>query len=460
VVYKIHPTNDAYDIVVVGAGTSGSISARFAAQFGLKVCLIDACEQHQIGNKICGDAIDPSIFDYLSISKGDEILTLNSALRLYSPDEQNYLSLDVPMYFVDRLRFGQKLLKEAIEAGNVQFMDNTRAIDLVYDENSVSGVRVKRKHKEKKILNAKIIIDASGIHSPLRRNIKSIFISKEVPKWDLAVCYRENIRYIKEKTPPPTHSTLVVDPGQRTPGGYLWRFPKSDNIVNIGLGTFLHHKGLIKTYFQKYAHKHFIKNDDIEILSSAGCVVPLRRPLPSCADNGIMLVGDAGCQVNPANGAGIDKGMKAGYYAAVVAKDAIDAGDCSVRKLWEYNYRIMTDFGAAHASADVMRLFFQHGSSDDLNFIIAKKILDGNDIADLMYHGLLNLNFIKRVKKFVKGITRPRLLLKLNSLSRVMKKINTHYNNYPKSVELFEKWKQKENIMFKKIYSKFINSTY
>ena len=147
----MQPTNDTYDIVVVGAGTSGSITARFAAQFGFSVCLIDACEQHQIGNKICGDAIDPYIFDYLNIKKGDEILTQNSELRLYAPDEKNYLSLDIQMCFVDRVRFGQKLLKEAIDAGNVKFMDNTRAIDLVYDENCVTGVQVKRKYEGKKI---------------------------------------------------------------------------------------------------------------------------------------------------------------------------------------------------------------------------------------------------------------------------------------------------------------------
>ncbi|MCJ7649383.1 MAG: NAD(P)/FAD-dependent oxidoreductase, partial [Candidatus Lokiarchaeota archaeon] len=232
----MQPTNETYDIVVVGAGTSGSITARFAAQFGLNVCLIDACEQHQIGNKICGDAIDPSIFEYLNINMGDEILSLSPELRLYTPDEKNYLSLDVPMCFVDRVRFGQKLLKEAIDAGNVKFMDNTRAIDLVYDENFVTGVQVKRKSEDRINLKAKIIIDASGFHSPLRRNIKSTYIPKEVSKWDSTICYREIIKYTKEKTPLPAYSTLIVDPGQRTPGGYLWFFPKTDNIVNIGLG--------------------------------------------------------------------------------------------------------------------------------------------------------------------------------------------------------------------------------
>ena len=62
---------DNFDVIVVGAGTSGSIAAKFAAQYGLEVCLIDASDQLQIGNKVCGDAIDPSIFDFLGIKKDD-----------------------------------------------------------------------------------------------------------------------------------------------------------------------------------------------------------------------------------------------------------------------------------------------------------------------------------------------------------------------------------------------------
>ncbi len=58
------------------------------------------------------------------------------------------------MCFVNRVRFGQKLLKEAIDAGNVQFMDKTRAIELVYDENFVIRVQVKRKNEERKTLKA------------------------------------------------------------------------------------------------------------------------------------------------------------------------------------------------------------------------------------------------------------------------------------------------------------------
>ena len=47
----------SFDVIVVGAGTGGTTAARFTAQKGLDVCLIDRKERSQIGNKICRDAV-------------------------------------------------------------------------------------------------------------------------------------------------------------------------------------------------------------------------------------------------------------------------------------------------------------------------------------------------------------------------------------------------------------------
>ena len=84
-----------FDVIVVGAGTSGAIAARFAAQQGLKVCLIDSNTRSEIGNKVCGDGVLTTIFDFLHISppKGDEFLSLKRGFRLYSPDQKSSLTI-------------------------------------------------------------------------------------------------------------------------------------------------------------------------------------------------------------------------------------------------------------------------------------------------------------------------------------------------------------------------------
>ena len=62
---KLHKT---FDVIVVGAGTGGSTAARFAAESGLSVCLIDSKDRKEIGNKICGDAVGSEIFDFLRLN--------------------------------------------------------------------------------------------------------------------------------------------------------------------------------------------------------------------------------------------------------------------------------------------------------------------------------------------------------------------------------------------------------
>ena len=64
-----------FDLIVVGAGTGGTTAARFAAQKGLDVCLLDSKPREKIGEKICGDAVGTEIFELLKIPvpKDDEL---------------------------------------------------------------------------------------------------------------------------------------------------------------------------------------------------------------------------------------------------------------------------------------------------------------------------------------------------------------------------------------------------
>ncbi|MCK4282196.1 MAG: NAD(P)/FAD-dependent oxidoreductase, partial [Candidatus Lokiarchaeota archaeon] len=138
----------SYDVIVVGAGTGGSTAARFAAQYGLDVCLIDSKKRDQIGDKICGDGIGTEIFEFLNINppKGEELACHIKGAKLYSPNLKKCIIMLDPRqagYVVNRLEFGQRLLNEAIDAGVRQFLDNTMALDLLYKNGTVNGIKVK-----------------------------------------------------------------------------------------------------------------------------------------------------------------------------------------------------------------------------------------------------------------------------------------------------------------------------
>lgn len=452
-----------FDIIVVGAGTGGTTAARFAAKKGLNVCLIDRKEKSKIGDKICGDAVGNDIFDFLGINhpKDEELSCYIKGAKLYSPNLKKCITLLDPKqagYIVNRLEFGQRLLNEALDAGVKQFLDRTMALDLHYKNGTVKGLQVKLENGEKIDLNTKILIDASGFYSPLRKKIKSSLIEKDILKEDSILCYREIVKFSPkdQQVDDPEYISIILDQ-EKAPGGYIWYFPKNESSLNIGIGTFMDYKGKVKDLYQKNVFQEFIKTSKFEILSSGGGVVPVRRPLWSCADNGIIFVGDAACQVNPLHGGGIDPSMRAGFHAANSAVNAIHNDDFSINILWDYNYKVMTSFGAEFASLDLLRIVLQSLSNEDLNFGLERDLLTGDEILEISSTGELNLSLVNMAVKAFKGISRPNLLLDLNYLRIRMKEISKLYKSFPEKLEYFSGWKANVIGIYDKIKKLIVN---
>jgi len=393
--------------------------------------------------------------------KNEELSCNIKGAKLYSPNLKKCLTLIDPKqagYIVNRLEFGQRLLNEALDAGVDQFLDKTMALDLLYKNGTVNGVKVKLDNGEKVDLNAKIVIDASGFYSPLRKILRSSLIEKEISKDDSILCYREIVKFSPkdQSVKDPDYITIILDQ-EKAPGGYIWYFPKNESSLNIGLGTFMDYKGKVKDLYQKNVFKEYIKVPKYEIISTGGGVVPVRRPLWSCADNNIMLIGDSACQVNPLHGGGIDPSMRAGYYAANSAVNAIEKADYSIEELWTYNHSVMTSFGVEFAGLDLLRMVLQSLSNNDLNFGLERDLLSGEEILEISSTGGLNLSLTNMVTKAFRGISHPNLLLDLNFLRIKMKEISKLYRNFPTELENFQGWKEKVINIYEKIKKLIVN---
>ena len=456
--------NKFFDVIIVGAGTGGTTAARFTAKKGLNVCLIDRKKREDIGDKICGDAVGNEIFDILKIDhpKDEELSCHIKGAKLYSPNLKKCINLVDPKqtgYIVNRLEFGQRLLNEALDAGVNKFLDKTMILDLLYKNGTINGVQIKLENGEKADLRANIIIDASGFYSPLRKKVRSSLIEKDVLREDCILCYREIVKFSPkdQEVQDPEYITLILDQ-EKAPGGYIWYFPKNESSVNIGIGVFMDYQGKVKDLYKMNVYNEFIKTSKVDILSSGGGVVPVRRPLWSCADNGFILVGDSACQVNPLHGGGIDPSMRAGYHAANSAVHAIENNNNSINELWDYNYNVMTSFGAEFASLDLLRIVLQSLSNEDLNFGLERDLLTGEEILEISSSGELNLSLVNMAVKAFKGISNPNLLLDLNYLRIRMNEISKLYKNLPKNLNQFSNWKEKVIEIYDKI-KKMIVST-
>ncbi|MBS7623425.1 NAD(P)/FAD-dependent oxidoreductase, partial [Candidatus Bathyarchaeota archaeon] len=187
---------EEFDLLVVGAGTAGCVSAATASKRGLETCIIDCKSEVEIGEKVCGDAIGSHHFKRLGIHppRGEELDSMIEGVRVYSPDLSSVFTMGgegVTGFIVNRHSFGQRLLKEALDLG-VELYDSTLATEPIIEAGFVKGAVCRGKDGHRRILRAKITIDASGVAAAIRRKLPGEFdIEREVAKRDLMACYRE-----------------------------------------------------------------------------------------------------------------------------------------------------------------------------------------------------------------------------------------------------------------------------
>ena len=436
-----------FDVIVVGAGTGGCLTSKTLAEAGLKVCMIDRKRGQDIGDKVCGDAIGKHHFDNIGIAhpSGEELDQTIEGIKVYSPDmatEVNVQGEGVHGYLVNRLLFGQRLVQEAKTAG-VTLYDLTIVTEPIIKNGYVVGVLTKdQKTGENCEILAKVVVDASGHSAILRKKLPVEFgIEKKVKDEDVEICYRE-IREIKEPIDEPGFCKIYLDL-KRVPGGYYWIFPKSSTTINVGLGVamtkgFLNPKDL---YNELILSMPLFK--DSRILKGGGGLVPTRRPISPMVANGIIIIGDAACQVNPIHGGGIGSSMMGGVRAAEVIIEALKKGDVSRETLWSYTGIFMKEYGAKQAGLDIFRMLLQRLNNKEMNYGMNHHLITDEDLLKASMGEDLKLNITEKTGRLFKGLGCLSLLKKLNTTSKLMKEIKELYRNYPSSPENLMEWEAK-----------------
>jgi len=443
-----------FDVIVVGAGTGGSLTAKTLAKAGLKVLMIDRKEEQDIGNKVCGDAIGKHHFDNIGIAhpSGAELDQIIEGIKVYSPDmetEVNVKGEGVHGYLVNRLLFGQRLVKEAKNAG-VTLMDQTIVSKPLIKDGYVVGVLAKNCNTDEKTeIEAKVVVDASGHSAVLRKKLPLEFgIENEVRDEDVEICYRE-IREIKEPIDDPGFCKIYLDL-KKIPGGYAWVFPKSPTTINVGLGVAMT-KGFPNP---KDLYNELIMSmplfKDSRVLTGGGGIVPTRKPISPMVGNGIIIIGDAACQVNPIHGGGIGSSMMGGVKAAEVIIDALKKGDVSKEALWSYTGIFMVQYGAKQAALDIFRMLLQSLNNEEMNYGMSHHLITDDDLLKASMGEDLKLNITEKTSRLFKGLGCLSLLKKLNSVAKLMREVKELYRNYPSSPQGLPDWESKVNQVFEK----------
>jgi len=442
---------DKFDVIVVGAGTGGCMAAKTLAASGLNVCLIDRKEEKAIGDKVCGDAIGKHHFDNLGLAypKGEELERDMLGVKIYSPDLKTVFleSEGLTGFIINRHNFGQRLLKDAIDSGVVLF-DSTHVSESIIKNGFVKGVFAGNLKKGSKTeLRGKVTIDASGLSAVIRRKLPpEIGIDQTISKEDQVICYRE-IRELKEEIEEPEFFKMYINQ-KVSLGGYYWIIPEVGTKVNVGIGvTAVENLPNPKSRLYEYVLSSPLFENST-VIHGGGGYVPVRKPLDSHVGNGIVVIGDAACQVNPITGGGLGPSMMGGKIAGDVITEALEKGEPNQENLWPINVRYTKTYGAKYASLNVLRIFLQGLTNEDLNYGMRYRLIKEEDLMKAALGEDIHLNVTDAAQRIFKGLGRLSFLKRLYNMAKISKGVKMLYREYPDSPKKMPEWKAKVQELF------------
>ena len=430
-----------FDVIIIGAGSAGAVASKRIAEKGYKVALLDSKEKGQIGNKVCGDAIGHHHFEELNIEppkKGVDLDMLVDGVEIFSPNQKVKFTVggDYMGYIINRYAFGQRLLKEALDAG-AKLFDQHQFIKLKKSNLYEVETRNKRNNTTQSFM-APLIIDASGNAGVVRRQVSYFMEEDPVLPEEIEVCYREIRQLDSGDLDNPSYLKIYLNSSQ-VPGGYIWHFPEGNGKINVGLGIQMKEgHANPKKLFNQYISPLF---ENSKIIHGGGGMVPTRRPIWSLIHEGVVLIGDAACTVNPIHGGGIGSGMQSAVHAANAIIKYFETEDLNA--LWQYNIDYSNGYGQKQAQLDIFRLLLQRLEDEDLDWGMEHKLIKEEDVLKASLGEGLNLNITEKIKRVFKGIRKLSLINRLRKVAKSMKEIKELYQNYPKSPKELDSWKEK-----------------
>ncbi|HEY6309311.1 MAG TPA: geranylgeranyl reductase family protein [Streptosporangiaceae bacterium] len=408
------------DVIVVGAGPSGSTTAYYLAQAGLDVLLLEKSAFPR--EKVCGDGLTPRGVKALvamgvSVSeqdgwvrnKGLRIIGAGKRMELPWPDLSSY-----PGYGLVRPRtdLDQMLARRAQQAG-ARLFEGVTVTGPVLDERTgrITGVTARAEGADdERTYTSRVIVAADG-------NSSRLSVAMGLRKRDdrpLGVAVRT---YYKT----PRHdddyleSWLDLWDDDRLLPGYGWIFGMGDGTSNVGLGllntsaAFGHtdYHALLRKWLKGMpAEWGFTEENRTQPVR--GAALPMGFNRTPHYHQGLLLVGDAGGMVNPFNGEGIAYAMESAEILARTIAQALAPGKRAEteRVLAGYPRALSEAYGGYYALGRVfvkaigrpglMRFATKHGMSRPALMRFVLKLLANltdprGDAADRLVNGLSRL---------------------------------------------------------------------
>jgi len=328
--------SEEFDVLVVGAGPSGSTAARHAAAGGARTLMIE--KRTEIGTPVrCGEGVAKRWLDEVGLEPSKAFIAHEvDGAKVVAPDGTTLVVDEARAgnecgYVLERDLFDRHLAKLAAKAG-AEIRIRTSAMGLLQEDGRVVGARLQGMQGVYDV-RAKVVIGADGIESQVGRWAG---LERPLKTRDIDACLQYTIVGVDGD---PSLNEFYL--GSWAPGGYAWVFWKDVDTANVGLGvnlSKLKDKAETKGYLDRFiaAHPHLARG---EVLEEVAGMVTVSLPLERTGMPGLLLVGDAARFIDPVTGGGILNGCLSGKYAGELAAEAVKAGDAGDGMVAAYEKR-------------------------------------------------------------------------------------------------------------------------
>jgi len=310
------------DVLVVGAGPTGSTAAKYAARGGAEVLLIE--KRSEIGTPVrCGEGVAKRWLEEIGLSPSGEFICHEvDGARIIAPDGTALVVDETRAgnecgYVLERDLFDRFLAKEAAKGG-AEILIKTSAVGLLHEDGRVVGARCEHMGETFDV-HAKFVIGADGFESQVGRWAG---LETHLRARDIDACLQYTMVGVAGDS---RYNDIYL--GSAAPGGYAWVFWKGSDVANVGIGVNLskiRDRADAKRYLDDLIRRtpSLAKGEIIEEVAGA---VSVSMPLERTAAPGVMLAGDAARLIDPLTGGGILNGCLSGKYAGEVAADFVEA---------------------------------------------------------------------------------------------------------------------------------------